>query len=157
MTPITLVFHCGTTLTVYSEIPDAFAKTVAEASPPEIKSMEYDRDTETEADVPDLQEVSMLLDSGSLLLCQIATSEIPKAEFIDGITYCKPSTLLEYAKMAKDEKAIDDRYASVTTVINNIPDLEVRKHLHIEYIKRKRAYVAALEALIDGTLRRPDE
>lgn len=155
MIPVKVTFASGGFLTIYTEDPDLFSKSVSEMKPPEIKGIEYDRDAHVET--PTLDEVRLTLNSGAVMLCMLPKGDMAKARYITDISDCDHTTTITYAKLAKDEEDLDTRLAAVKNVVNNLPDLSVRLHLHKEYIKRKRAYVAALEATIDGAMRRPNE
>lgn len=152
MTPIKITFQSNETIIVYSEDPDGFAASIQNANTPEIKQMECS-DIET-AEI-ELQEVQLVLESGTCILCYIEKQAMARADFITGIAECNISLAMTYAKLAKQEGELDERFESVKAIINNIPDLETRKGLHTEYLKRKTAYVSAIEALVDGVIRRP--
>jgi len=155
MIPVTMTFRSGETLVIHTLDPDAFAQSVSNAQGCGVVGVDYDRDRST----PDggLNEVSMTLDGGHLLLCNITDDQMRKALYIQEILECEPSTLLSYNQLLAEESRIDDRLKAVGNVTNNLPDMEVRLYLHKEYIKRTRAYVSALESLIDGVIRRPNE
>lgn len=154
MIPITVTFKSGQTITAYSSDPDAFARTVAEVSPPEITNIEYEF---ADQDLPELQEVAMTLQSGALLICEIAKEEVSKIPHIGEIAEFVESTTIAHAQMAIEEQLLDEKFKAACLVINNIPSLEIRSHLHKQYLKRKAAYVAALEALVDSVIRRPEQ
>ena len=153
MTPIKLTFQSKASLTVYSEDPNAFCDTFTDSRPPEIADVELG---ETDQ-LPKLQEVRLFLRGGLSILCYIAVTDIAKAEFIEEITACTNTRIMTYGNLMKYEAELDDRFTAVCAVINNIPDLDTRHDLHKEYLKRKSAYVSAVEALIDGAIRRPSE
>lgn len=155
MTPIKIVFQSSESLIVYSDDPGAFADSVLSQKPPEIKELEY-TDKAEEA-LPELAEVMLTLQSGAIVLCSIAKAEMPKARYIEEIADCDTCNTITYAKLGEQEAELDVRFAAVSAVINNLPDLGVRLHLHREYMKRKQAYVSAIEALVDGVIRRPNE
>lgn len=155
MTPIKIVFQSSESLVVYSDDPDAFADSVLNTKPPEIKELEY-TDKAEEA-LPELQEVKLTLRSGAIVLCNIAKAEMPKAQYIEEIADCDTCNTIAYAKLGEQEAELDARFEAIRAVINNLPDLDVRLHLHKEYMKRKQAYVSAIEALVDGVIRRPNE
>lgn len=153
MTSIKIVFQSSESLTVYSDDPNSFSESVLNVEPPEIKALEF-----ASADpVPELAEVKLTLRSGAIVLCQIAKGDMPKAHYIDAIVDCATCNDITYAKLGKQEAELDARFTAVRGVINNLPDLAVRLHLHKEYMKRKQAYVSAIEALVDGVIRRPNE
>jgi len=151
MTPIKITFQSNETILVYSEAPAGFAESVSAAHTPEIRQMEYG---DTDVTVSELQEVQLVLESGTCILCYIEKTAMAKADFITGIAECNTSLAMAYAKLAKQEADLDERFAAVRAVINNIPDLDVRKDLHTEYLKRKSAYISATEALVDGVIRK---
>ena len=153
MTPIKITFKAGETIVVYSDDPAGFAESVGNAHTPEIRHMEYD---DTNVPDTDLQEVQLMLVSGTTILCHIAKKHVAKVDFITGIAACTESLALAYAALAKREADLDERFGCVRAVINNIPDLNIRKDLHTEFLKRKTAYVSAIESLVDGVIRRPD-
>lgn len=155
MMPIKIVFRSSESLTVYSDDPGAFADSVLSAKPPEIKELEYT--DEAEEVLPELQEVKLTLQSGAIVLCQIAKAEMPKAQYIEEIADCDTCNTITYAKLGEQEAELDVRFTAVRAVINNLPDLGVRLHLYKEYMKRKQAYVSAVEALVDGVIRRSEE
>ena len=155
MIPMTVTFKSGDSLTLYSDDPDSFSKSISEAQPPEIVHIEYEPGVS--ASNPKLQEVKLTLQSGAIILCNIAEEQLPKAKYIEEIIDCDPSTAVAYGKMATQEAELDARFAAASAVVNNLPDLDTRLHLHQAYLKRKAAYVSAVEALVDGVIRRPDE
>jgi len=150
MKPIKIVFMSKEFITVYSDDPDSFAESMLGKKPPEIKQLEYiDEVVET----PELAEVRLTLQSGAIVLCNIAKSDMPKAEYIEEIADCNTSNMIAYGKLAIQEAELDVRFAASSLVINNIPHLDTRLHIHREYVKRKQAYVTAIEALVDGVIR----
>jgi len=153
MVPIKVTFKSGQFITAYSSDPDSFARSVTDISPPEITNIEYEF---VEQDLPELQEVTLTLQSGALLLCEIPTTEVVKIPCIKEVSDFAETTTIAYARMATKENLLDERFKAATVVINNLPVLSVRLHLHKEYLKRKAAYVAALEALVDSVIRRPE-
>jgi hypothetical protein len=154
MQPIKVVFHSRESLVIYSEDVQSFSESVLSVKPPEIKHLEI---VDTDDAVPELAEVKVTLQSGASMLCYLAKSDMPKASFIEEIVDCEGSNAIAYSKLALQESALDDRLTAVGTFVNNIPDLDVRLAIHTEYLKRKLAYTAALEALVDGAIRRPNE
>lgn len=110
---------------------------------------------ESEDKVPDLQEVTIELSSGAVLIGRIKKSDVGILPSIEEVSSFSESNNLAYAEMTAEETELDKRLLSVRDFTNNIPCLQLREHVHREYIKRKRAYVAALEATIEGILRRP--
>lgn len=156
MTPIKIIFQSNESLIVYSDDPESFSESVLSAKPPEIKQLEYNG-FDCPANRPELQEVKLTLRSGAIVLCNIAKTEMPKAQYIEEIEDCDTCNTITYAKMGQQEAELDVRFAAASAVINNLSDLGVRLHLHKEYMKRKQAYVAAIEALVDGVIRRPNE
>jgi len=155
MTPVKVTFQSGHFLMVYSADPDSFLETFTQLSPPEIKTIEYDRDVKEST--AKLQEVTIKLKSGSVIIGMLPEADIAKAQVLDEIQDCTISHNLAYAKLMKDEADIDARLEVIKNISNNIPCLETREYVHQQYIRRKRAYVAALEAIIDGVMRRPTE
>jgi hypothetical protein len=91
------------------------------------------------------------------MLCKIAKTDMPKALYIKEIIDCDTSNIMAYANLAKQENELDTRFAAASLVINNLPDLDTRLYLHKEYMKRKSAYVSAVESLIDQVIRRPNQ
>ena len=154
MTPIKIFFQSSESLTVYSDDPDAFADSVLSQKPPEIKLLKYDEGT---VEAPELAEVKLTLQGGTIILCNIAKAEMAKAQYIEEIIDCDVSNVITYSKMVAQEAELDARFAAASAVINNLPDLDARLYLHREYMKRKQAYVAAIEALVDGAFRRPNQ
>ena len=154
MTPIKITFQAGETILVYSEDPVGFAESVRAANTPEIKQMECGDGDLAESE---LEEVQLVLDSGTCILCYIAKTAVAKADIIKGIAECNASTAMTYAKLVKQETALDERFAAARAVINNIPNLGTRQGLHKEYLKRKQAYVSAVEAIVDGVIRRRND
>lgn len=153
MTPIKIVFQSKESLVVYSNDPYSFSESVLSTKPPEITRLEYG-DIEAH---PELQEVKLTLQSGAIVLCKIARTEMPKAQYIEEIAECDVCSVITYAELAKQEAELDLRFAATSAVINNLPDLDTRLYLHKEYMKRKQVYVSAIEALVDGIIRRPNE
>lgn len=153
MIPIKVVFQSGEHLTLYAEDPNQFSESLLEIKPPEVRHLEIVEETE----IPELAEIRFSLRSGATVLCHLAKAEVPKAQYIEEITDCEPCTTMTYAKLAKQEADLDARFTASSLVINNLPDLDVRLHLHKEYMKRKQAYVSAIEALVDGVIRGPSE
>ena len=153
MTPIKLTFQSNECIMIYSEDPVGFAESVGAAHTPEIRQMEYGDSDVAESE---LEEVQLVLESGTCILCYIEKATMAKADFIAGIAECNASTAMAYAKMVKQEADLDERFGACRGVISNIPDLDVRLHLHREYLKRKQAYVSAIEAIVDGVIKRPD-
>jgi hypothetical protein len=154
MTPIKIIFQSRESLIVYSDSPIQFQESVFEMKPPEIMNVLFSDDAN--AEIPELQEVKLVLSSGSSILCHIAKKDVAKADFIEEITECQPSNLLVYTKLLREETALDERFTASKLVINNVPDLVVRVSLHKEFLKRKAAYVSAVEAMVDGVIRRLD-
>ena len=155
MIPIKVTFKSGQFITAYSTDPDSFARSVADVSPPEISGIDYEFDTDQKT--PELQEVTLTLQSGALILCEIPVTEVEKIPCIREVADFAETSTIAYARMAAEEKLLDERFLAATLVINNISILSVRSHLHKEYLKRKAAYVAALEALVDSVIRRPEQ
>lgn len=155
MTPIKIVFVSSESITVYSDDPESFFRSITDAKPPEIKQLEY-IDATVEP-LPELAEVKLTLKSGAIVLCNIAKTEMPKAAYIKEIVDCDTSNMIAYSKLATLEAELDVRFAATSLVINNVPNLDIRLYLHTEYLKRKSAYVSAIEALVDGVIRRPNE
>ena len=155
MTPIKIVFQSKESITVYSDDPGGFTDSIRDSKPPDIASLEYV--DENAVSVPELTEVQLTLRSGAIVLCQIAKTDVAKTDFIEEIEGCDASNVIAYNKLARLENELDTRFASASAVINNIPDLPFRLELHKAYLKRKQAYVSAIEALVDGALRRPTE
>ena len=157
MTPIKVTFKSGNTITAYSTDPDSFAQSVADIAPPEITNLDYEKWVDSKLQVPELQEVTISLKSGAIIMCEIPKEDLPKLSWVDEIDDYSETTAIAYARLLKTEGDLDARFTSVTAVINNLPNLKVRLHLHTEYMKRKAAYVAALEALVDSVIRRPEQ
>jgi hypothetical protein len=155
MIPIKVTFKSGQFITAYSSDPDSFAQTVADVSPPEIIGIDYEFDVAT--NIPELQEVTLTLQSGALILCKIPKTEVIKIPRITEVADFAETATIAYARMAAEEAVLDERFKAACLVINNIPILSIRSELHKEYLKRKAAYVAALEALVDSVIRRPKE
>lgn len=155
MIPIKIEFKSGQFITAYSSDPDSFAQTVTDVSPPEISGIDYEFDVDQKT--PELQEVTMTLQSGSLILCEIPKAEVVKIPYIKEIVDFAETSTITYARMVAEESKLDERFKAATLVINNIPTLSIRSYLHKEYLKRKAAYVAALEALVDSIIRRPGQ
>jgi len=156
MTPIKIVFQSKECLVVYSADPESFSESILSTKPPEIMRVEYG-DIDHLKVHPELQEVKLTLQSGAIMLCKIAKTEMPKAQYIEEIVDCDISNVMAYTELAKQETELDLRFAAASLVINNLPDLDTRLYLHRQYMKRKQAYVSAVEALIDGVIRRPNE
>lgn len=156
MTPIKIIFRSKESLTVYLDDPDSFSESIQNLKPPEILQFEYDPADYVKTH-PELQEVKLTLQSGAIMLCQIAKTEMSKARYIEEIADCDTCNTMIYAALAKQENALDVRFVAASAVINNLPDLDTRLHLHKEYMKRKQAYVSAVEALVDGVIRRPKQ
>ncbi len=155
MRPIKMIFSSGETLVVYSDDPRSFSDSVLEAKPPEIRQIEYNENDVDEQ--LDLVEVKLTLQSGAIILCNLPKTKVAKALYIQEIVDCDSSNAIAYSRMARIESDLDERYKAACTVINNLPDLDVRLYLHKEYMRRKQAYVAAIEALIDGVIRSPNK
>ena len=153
MSPIKLIFQSRESLVVYSETPASFCQSIFETKPPDILDAKFGGD---DVETPELQEVQLTLASGASILCSIAKTDVAKADFIEEIEECKPTNLLVYVKLMKQEAELDERFTASKLVINNVPDMGVRVGLHKEFLKRKQAYVAAVEALVDGVIRRPE-
>lgn len=156
MTPIKIVFQSKESLVVYSDDPASFYESVINTKAPEISRIEYS-DIGHLKTHPKLQEVKLVLQSGAIVLCSMAKTDMPKAQYIKEIKDCDTCNIITYAKLAKQETDLDVRFMAASAVINNLPDLDTREYLHKEYMKRKQAYVSAIEALVDGVIRRPDE
>lgn len=150
MTPIKIFFQSKEFITVYSDDPDSFAESVLSKKPPEIKLLEY---VDEAVDLPELSEVKLTLRSGAIVLCSIAKTDMQKAMYIKEIERCDTSNIIAYGKLANEEAELDLRFTSASAVVNNIPNLDTRLRLHREYMKRKQAYVSAIEALVDGVIR----
>ena len=156
MTPIKITFQSKESLTVYSDDPTSFSESVHNAKPPEIIRVEYS-DIDHLKSHPELQEVKLTLQSGAIMLCEMAKAEMPKARYIEEITDCDTCNTIAYARLVERETKLDARFAATRAVINNLPDLDTRLHRHKEYMRRKQAYVSAIESLVDGVIRRPNE
>lgn len=156
MIPIKMTFRSGQFITAWSTNPDEFTRSVADISPPEISGLDYTW-ADHDKTPPELQEVSISLKSGSIIVCEMPKSELAKLKLVDEIEDYQNSTTIAYAKLIKAEQELDNRFAAATSVINNMPNLDVRLYMHKEYLKRKAAYVAALEAIVEGCIRRPEE
>jgi len=154
MTPIKIVFVSDEHLTVYSDDPSAFSASVHNANPPEIKEIEYLNEADK---TPELTEVKLTLRSGAVVRCCLAKEDMPRAQFIREIVDCDTSDTITYANLARQEHDLDTRFSAVSAIINNIPDLDTRLYLHKEYMKRKQAYISAVEALVDGVFRRHND
>jgi len=158
MIPVEIKFRGGEVLNIFSTKPAEFAASVEEVSPPEIESLSYSLDTNASEPTPDdLQETKITLESGGIIVCYVSKSIRDKIHFIEGVESVEDSTIIAYAKLAKEEQALDERWGAVQNVMNNIPDKKLRLYLHKEYLKRRRAFVAVVEALIEGVIRRPSE
>ena len=155
MTPIQIKFRDGVEIQVFSADPQKFVDSVMETSPPEVLEMTYSE--HISVDESEVHEASISLHSGHVILCNMKASDIHKVSRLTTVSGCERTFFHSYAKMNKDEAELDQRFQSACLVINNIPDIPTRHNLHQAYIKRKRAYVAALEALVDGVIRRPTE
>jgi len=153
MTPITLVFQSRESITVYSTNPAAFQESILTTRPPEIMDVQYSDIGHLE-ETPELQEVRLSLGSGASILCHIAKTDVAKADYIEEITDCSVTHILVYTELMKQEVELDERFKAASLVINNIPDLDVRVDLHREFLKRKSSYISAVEALVDGVIRR---
>jgi len=156
MIPIKVTFKSGQSITAWSTNPDEFAQSIANISLPEITGLDYSW-ADNGQTPPELQEVTINLKSGSVLMCEVPKSELTVLGKIEDILYYENSNLIAYARLRKEEDALDMRFAATTAVINNIPDLDVRLYCHKRYLKCKAGYIAALESIVDGVLRRPDE
>ena len=156
MIPIKVTFKSGQSIVTWATDPDEFARTVADISPPEISGLDY-----TWADVnqtpPELQEVKINLKSGLIILCEVPKSDLDKLAWVNEIVDFEHSNTIAYTNLIRAEAELDNRFSALTAVINNLPDLDVRLCLHREYMKRKAAYVVALEAIVDGVIRRPEK
>lgn len=155
MTPIRVTFKSGHFITAWSTDPDSFARSVADVQPPEITNIEYVRAVSDT--VPELQEMTINLKSGSTLMCEIPKAELSKLRWVDEIENFQQSTTIAYARMAQEEAELDARFTAASSVINNLPHLPTRLHVHKQYLKRKAAYIAAVEALVDSVIKRPDK
>jgi len=158
MTPIKIKFRGGESLLIFAREPISFAESVHNINPPEIASLTYP--TESNLDEPDpneLQEIKISLDSGGIIICYIHKDAQNKIRFIEGVESVENSTVIAYHKLKEEEIRLNARWKAVRDVINNIPNEDTRLYLHQEYLKRRRAYVAAVEALIEGMIRRPEE
>jgi hypothetical protein len=154
MVPINVRFKSGAELTVYANDPVAFANTFGDTLPPELSEVSY-LPTATHT-TKKLKEVKLTLLGGATILCDIAEEDVRRADFIDEIADCDETNLITYAQMANDENELDVRFHSVSQVITNLSDSTTKMHLQKEYLKRKAAYVSALEALVDGVFRRTE-
>lgn len=155
MIPIKVTFTSGEFITAYSSDPDSFARTVAEVSPPEIAGLDYEFGIVS--NIPELQEVTLTLQSGALVICEIPKTEVVKIPRIVEVADFAETSTIAYSRMAVEEAFLDEKFRAACAVINNIPILSIRSQLHREYLKRKAAYVAALEALVDSVIRRPEQ
>jgi hypothetical protein len=156
MTPIKITFTSRESITLYSEDPASFVNSILERKPAEIIDVQYNIMDGRQA-APELQEVRLSLESGPCILGFIAKADVAKADYIEEIVECDTTHAITYGKLAKIEIDLDERFTAASAVINNIPDLDVRLTLHEQYLKRKSAYVSAVEALVDGVIRRPEK
>jgi len=156
MIPIKVIFKSGKSITAWSTNPDEFAQSIANISPPEIAGLDYSW-TDNGQMPPELQEVTINLKSGSVLMCEVTKSELTSLAKIEDILGYENSNLIAYARLRKEEDVLDARFAATAAVINNVPDLDIRLYCHKRYLKCKAAYIAALESIVDGIFRRPDE
>jgi len=154
MIAIDIIFMDGQTIKVYSDTPDVFAQSIADAQVPEILEIHYDKDKDETPS--NLDDFSVTLVSGKQIICRTTEDQINKAMNIEGISSTEKTYVLKYAKLQMEEDALDSRYNAARSIINNIPNLDLRVQAHREYIKRKRGYVAALESVVEGLFRRPE-
>jgi CTP synthase (UTP-ammonia lyase) len=151
--PIRLTFASRVHLWAYSDDPQAFVDSFLKTMPQEIVDIQCGAEV---AIVPELVEVTLHLESGSNIICYIAKTDVAKADYIQEIVKCEQTHMIALSNVLKDHDSLQERLIAVTNVITNIPNDEVRIAMLKDFMKRKTAYVAALESLVDGWIRRPD-
>ena len=104
-----------------------------------------------------IQECQLTLADGTQLYCSMLERDIPEAVAVSNLVVaCEEVFFTEMIRASTLETCLDNRMAAVALVVNNIPDKRRRLNLHKEYLKRKSAYIAALEAMINGEFATPD-
>ena len=150
MNPIHIELSSGEWFTLHSDCPSDLMDTIQAVGPSDIVDVKMGEDVTP----PDLFEVSIGLADGKVLLGLVTDADFKHIETLTGIQSFQKTHLISYAKMNVEERAIDAQLVAASLVLNNLPDSDVRHTLHKEYIRRKRAYASAMEALIDGVINR---
>jgi len=102
----------------------------------------------------ELAEVDLTFIDGSMMQCSVPSEEMSELETCTLIRSCNGREVLcKLRTIAAVEKDLDRRLLGTYAVINNIPTLSRRSKLHEQYVKRKTAYVVAMEALVNGAFR----
>lgn len=150
MTPLIITFRDGGYVRVFIELVDPFL-TQVKASCSSVYNIEEAVEVVNE---DTLRECAITLSDGTRMTCCMPESEIESVETKSKhIMFCEEVFTTELLSLGTQEALLDQRLNGVYSVINNIPDKKRRIKLHREYIKRKSAYIAAMEALIDGAFR----
>jgi len=149
MTSLRIVFVDGTNIRVFVKAPEEFEHNIVSACA-SIEAVVTDNTPYRETP----EECSITLVDGVRLTCSMLPSEMTEAcSRSPRVLYCERVYATELLAMATKEECIDARLTAVANVINNIPDKAMRLKLHGMYLKRKEAYAASMEALVDALMR----
>lgn len=148
MTPLLLTLSAGEEL--YVLMQNSTAAFEGQQSP-DILNVQA-MDCESSLDASEIAECTIRFAKGTTLICHVPRKSLPRISSLDAVIDAKETMYAEYAKMQAEEDALDARMESVKQFINNYPKVHARVELHKQYLKRKAAYVAALEALVDSSV-----
>lgn len=148
MTPLLLTLSTGEEL--YVLMQNSTAAFEGQQSP-DILSVQA-MNIESTLDESEIAECTIQFTKGTTLICHVPRKSLARISSLDAVINAKETMFAEYAKMQTEENALDLRVESVKQFVNNFPKIKTRAELHRQYLKRKAAYVAALEALVDSSV-----
>lgn len=152
MQAILLTFSDDTALNIFVKDTELFVDALDKSRTPTVKALKELKDE----DVPPgtIVECAMNLVDGFTLMCSIREEDISSlADRCTQVISCEKVYSSELAALLIRESVLDVRMNAVKQVINNIPGNLRRLKLQQQYINRKAAYIAAMEALVEGCFR----
>lgn len=106
------------------------------------------------SDVPDLEDACSCrigLRCGNFLFCLLPADMIPQlARMSDEIVWCAADNTKAKVNHIEVEEKLNARMGAAYSLIINHPDSALQYRMIDEYLKRKAAYVASIEAFIQG-------
>ena len=142
-----------TIIKVYVQCPNDLVASMKRASSTIIYDIQI-KDEVSESECIKIKECNLIMSDGTQLYCSMTEDDIGTATSKSRlIIACEEVFLVETLRLTTIEQLLDNRMQAVAAVINNIPDKRRRLNLHEQYLHRKTAYIAALEALLDGQLK----
>ncbi|MCP4994041.1 MAG: hypothetical protein GY934_09715 [Gammaproteobacteria bacterium] len=150
MTPLTLNFTDETQILIFANDPDSILASIRPGSI--IAQATPSPEAEIASDDP-LEECTVTFADGTQLSCAMLQSDLAEADTLPSIVFAERTYNTQIKRLATLETVLDTRLNSAYAVINNMPDKARRIRMHAEYLKRKAAYVSAMEAFVNGAFR----